>query len=119
MLHARSDHKLMPSVPFPRVMPGSPQSKLLIDAHFDPLNEQGCEWTLNHRADVQKELWRLATTEEGPGRPTRILLGARVTDLVRIISPDACTRRSEHFNQRLRLRSFRPPFRYRILSAGL
>lgn len=61
---------------------GTPEAKILIDAHFDPLKDHGCEWTLNHRADVQKELWRLATTEKGLGKPCGIRLNARVVDLV-------------------------------------
>ncbi|KAG7532084.1 hypothetical protein FFLO_03892 [Filobasidium floriforme] len=69
------------SVPCKAYRCWSPEAKILIDAHFDPLKDEGCEWTLNHRADVQKELWRLATTEKGLGKPCEIRLNARVVDL--------------------------------------
>lgn len=44
--------------------------------------EFGAPWLLNHRVDLHNELRRLATTEDGPGKPAVIRTASRVADVV-------------------------------------
>lgn len=56
--------------------------KLLVDINIDPLVEHGVEWALCHRADLQAELLRLATDENGPGKPCKVLFSHSVVSAV-------------------------------------
>lgn len=53
----------------------TPAGEIKIDAHLDPLTDHGSEWMLCHRVDFHKELIRLATSEEFPGKPAKLVLG--------------------------------------------
>ncbi|POY74198.1 hypothetical protein BMF94_2772 [Rhodotorula taiwanensis] len=43
--------------------------------------EFGAPWLLNHRVDLHNELRRLATTEDGPGKPAVIRTASRVAEV--------------------------------------
>lgn len=57
--------------------------KAFSEQHYnDTVQRYGAKFYLSHRVDLHNELKRLATKEDGPGRPADILLRKEVNDYV-------------------------------------
>lgn len=53
-----------------------------LDAEIDFEAQYGAPFYLSHRVDLHSELKHLATREEGPGSPAKIILKSEVIDVV-------------------------------------
>ena len=66
--------------------------KVFSEQHYgdnDVVEKYGAEFYLSHRVDLHNELKRLATREDGPGNPAKILLRKEVVNYVSVWKPSS------------------------------
>jgi salicylate hydroxylase len=80
------DKKSAKSIILGRTRTLTTEGKVISEHDLPNLKEQfGGDWILQHRRDVWKEFWRLATTPSEElglsGQPTKVIWGAKVVDV--------------------------------------